>query len=156
MHDDDDWTRRATIESYLGTFVGSMNTAEAIKAVRDNTPGEWIVFLETPDSELLLRAHGWSWDVVEDDKQAVLVVSGTEGCAGNPVIYKDAPLVLSFVKSRDLTDQCSLYTGGLVLKSLFGDYHDHTLTLLVWHSVWHETESGDIAPGFAPFRRSST
>jgi hypothetical protein len=38
-----------------------------------------------------------------------------------------------------------------VFKFGFGDYQGHTLTMIAWHGVLHETQTGHIAPGFGGF-----
>jgi hypothetical protein len=81
----------------------------------------------------------------------VFAVAKTEQAAGNPAVFVDAPLVLTFTRKAKPHADFALYTGGLTIAPRFGDYAGHTLTLVVWHGVLHETESGDIAPGFGAF-----
>jgi len=108
--------------------------------------------LTGPANETVWNRQGWSWDLVEDATRAVLVISLREQGAGNPALFVDAPVVLSFAKDMDLSTECSAYSGGLSFKFGFGDYAGHTLTMLHWHSLLHETDSGDVAPGLGEFK----
>jgi hypothetical protein len=140
-------------DRWLGGYVGPATTAEAIKALSDHS-GEWVIGLHAPDGELLWVKNGWDWGYVEDEDRALFVIAGTEQGSGNPAVFVDAPIALSFAKGTELIGECSLYAGGLVFKLAFGDYADHMLTVLLWHSMWHKTDSGDIAPGFGSFTAS--
>jgi hypothetical protein len=131
----------------MGVYVGPGTAADAIKALADHTPGEWVMGLTDAEGETVWRGRGWSWEIVENDEEAVFAVGRKEQGAGNPAVYMDAPLVLSFAKEMPLEAECDLYTGGLVFRLGFGDYEGQTLTMVAWHSVLHETESGDFAPG---------
>jgi hypothetical protein len=136
----------------LGVYVGPAETAEVIKALAAHTPGEWVMQLTDPDGrQVWHKSEAWSWEIVEDDERVVFTVARSEQDAGNPVVFVDAPLVLVFLKDSPLSAECSLYSGGLVFRPGFGDYDGYTLTLVAWHGVWHETESGDVAPGLGPF-----
>jgi hypothetical protein len=135
----------------LGTYVGPATTEEALRALADHTPGEWIARLTDPDGKTIYKT-GWSWHFIENDEQAVFAVYLRESGAGSPSLAVDAPIVLTFAKhAPSLTAECSLYTGGLTIRFGFGEYAGHTLAMLAWHSVLHETESGDVAPGFGAF-----
>jgi hypothetical protein len=101
---------------------------------------------------------------VEDDDTATFAISEHEQGAGNPSVYVNAPLVLSFTKRAlvpnqkevpelPMTGSCALYTGGVEFRLGFGDYAGHTLTLVVWHCVMHVTESGDLPPASGHSRR---
>jgi hypothetical protein len=55
-----------------------------------------------------------------------------------------------------IVGSCDLYSGGLVFKFGFGDYQGHTLTMIAWHGVLHETQTGHIALASAASRWSAT
>ena len=82
----------------------------------------------------------------------LFTIAKTEQGAGNPSLLVDAPIVLSLHDDLPLTGGCKLHTAGLVFDLSFGDYENHTLTLVAWHEVWHGLPDGDIAPGFGGFR----
>jgi hypothetical protein len=135
-------------EEALGVYVGLATTSEAIKTLSDHTPGEWVIRLTDPDGRMLWYKHGWSWEIIEGE-ETVFMVSLREQGDGNPAVSVDAPLVLSFAKDMPLSSECNQYSGGLELKLDFGDYRDHTLTLV--HGVLHPPESADVAPGLGAF-----
>lgn len=137
----------------LGVYVGPATFADIVSTLGDHSPGKWVMQLKGPNGEFLWHKDGWSWKVVESDEYVVFAVARSEQGAGIPSLYVDAPLVLTFLKTEDgeLSAACSLYSGGLVLDLGFGDYAGHTLTLVVWHDVWHVAESGELAPGFGAF-----
>jgi len=140
---------RNEFQEALGVYVGPVGTAEAVAALAAHP--EWVALLgDESAGEIVLQGHGWNCEDDENDERFVFTLARTEQGAGNPAVYVRPKLVLSFNKSIPLTGGCDQYTGGLVFKLGFGDYKGHTLTLLAWHSVLHETESGDLAPGFGP------
>jgi hypothetical protein len=132
----------------LGVYVGPVAIEDAIRALEGHTPGEWVMQLVSPENETLWHKTGWSWTLVESDDYAVFTVAFSEQAAGNPSLYVDAPLVLTFAKGIGGMGEIKQYVGGLVFKFGFGDYAGHTLTLLPFHAILHVTETGDIAPGF--------
>lgn len=135
----------------LGTYVGPASIEEAIRALDEHTPGEWVMRLTDPDGKTLWHKTGWSWYLTENEEEAMFAVNLTEQGAGNPSLAVDAPIVLAFSKRVKLHAEPSLYTGGLSFRFAFGDYAGHTLALIAWHSVLHVTETGDVAPGFGEF-----
>jgi hypothetical protein len=101
----------------LGVYIEPATTEDAIRALADHTPGEWVMELANPNGELLWRKRGWSWNLVEDNDEAMFAVALREQHGGNPSMYADAPLVLSFVKgSMEMSGDCDLYSGGLVFR----------------------------------------
>jgi hypothetical protein len=135
----------------LGGYVGPVSIEELIAALDDHTPGEWVVGMNDPEGKLLWVRNGWSWYCDDDTAPSPLVVfaiARNESGAGNPAIYVDAPLVLTFARETRLMSECHRYTDGLTITPQFGEYAGHTLTLVAWHAVLHATDNGDVAPGF--------
>jgi hypothetical protein len=70
----------SSFEEDLGTYVGPATTSEAIKALADHTPGEWVIRLTAPHGEMLWHKTGWSWYLVVNDVAAVMD-SGGDGAS---------------------------------------------------------------------------
>jgi hypothetical protein len=143
-----------SIADDLGTYVGSLSAKEALKALGDHTPGEWVMELTDPNGNRVWQKQGWSWYTVTDNYSGIFVCSSRpEKSAGNPAMFVDA-LVLHFVNDRIL-GECEQWLNGLVITFGFGTYEGHTLRMLAHHSILHETPSGDFAPGLGSFEVDS-
>jgi hypothetical protein len=114
----------------LGSLVRTVTTEEMVAVLAEHE-GEWVAALGDPDRELLWVKSGSSHGVYEDDKRAVFTLAFREQGSGNPSMFVDAPLVLTFAKAVPLTGKCWVHDGGLIWRSRFGDYDGHTLTM-VW------------------------
>jgi hypothetical protein len=139
-------------EDALGVYVGPATYDEVVAGWRDLRPtSELVVRIDNrrfrgEDKEVTYR-HGWQEYLrVEDDegRRDVLVVTQHEQALGYGVMYEEAPFVLAISPGELDADR---FTGGVRLRSPFGT----VLDIAVWHSVLHQTPSGDIAPGFRAF-----
>lgn len=144
-------TNEDEFEEALGVYVGEATQAEVIDAIENHPLGEVVVRLTAPDGSVVWEKHGAVDQPVSDsDERCVVVIARpTEQTAGNPLVNVDPPLVLTFGKGgpEDLLT-VERYSGGVRLGLRFGPFEDHALTIVFWDSIWHRTESGDIAPGF--------
>jgi len=138
-----------TLSDELGGYVGPMTLDEVLAALDEHTPGEWYAEMRDPDGRQLWVKSGWSWYGNDEGEKAdvvVFAVAASEQAAGNPAVYVDAPLVLTFVRDLPMSAKCERYTNGLTLALGFGDYAMHTLSLVAWHGLLYETPSGEVAP----------
>jgi hypothetical protein len=111
--------------------------------------------LTGPDG-LVWAKSGWSWGVLANDDHAAFMMS-RDITPSSPAMQADA-FVLHFDTAMGLAAdgnttvaaECDLFTGGLTFRFGHGRLADHTLDLIVWHSVLHETDDGDLAPGLGP------
>lgn len=139
------------IEEALGAYIGPATFDEIVQTLEAHS--EWVATLKDPAGAVLWRKTGWSWHSAKTDDSFIFTTAKEpEQGAGNPAVHIDAPIVLVLHRDVPLTAVCKLYSGGLIFTPGFGDYCDHTLTLVAWHSIMHVTPSGDIAPGLGGFR----
>jgi hypothetical protein len=154
----------------LGVYIGPATVHEVTAAIGGHIMGEVIVFLQDANGQIVwrkiakleLHVSGWLNFGPEDrepehadDRYIVLVLNQLdEQTAGNPLVMIDAPLVLAFSRAAAMARpevlRAETYSGGARLHLGFGPLNGKTLTLVFWHGILHETETGDIAPGLGP------
>jgi hypothetical protein len=123
----------------LGTYVGPASREDVVAALHSHELGEVVLFLQHADGQLLLHTSGTLH--YPDNYVGVYTVGGREDNPPhandvlNPSAWFDLPADLK-------ADQ---YTGGIRVHLPGGV----DVVIVLWQSVWFETESGDLAPGMA-------
>lgn len=121
--------KRAGVVKKLQPWHGLRHTALTMDAAVGN-----------PNAYVQAKAGHSSFSITERYVHAAQVafpgaVERSEMAAGNPAVFVDAPLVLSFAKDTLMTAECELYSGGVVFKPKFGDYAGRTISLIAWHGA---------------------
>jgi hypothetical protein len=129
----------------LGVYVGPASYDEVVKALS----GEMAVRVEPAKGEVAWH-HGWCehYKVVDENRLLDLfVISEHQEALGVGVMHPNAFVFWLQRLTPDRRLDADLYSGGVDLRLGF----DTRITVAIWHSVQHVTETGDVAPGLGPF-----
>jgi hypothetical protein len=145
-------------EEALGVYVGPATAEEVVRAItsHEGAGADILLRLTGPGGELLWHREGQLAQALtgEDEgwRKTILVVNRMhEQMAGNPLAYVEAPLVLTLWHDERFRLDADLYSAGVRVRFWFGPLVGHVLTVVLWRSVYHSTESGDLAPGLGGF-----
>ncbi len=133
-------------------YARGMTTRE--KALHKHSTGPVIERVCDKDGNVVSHRSGWTAYVdalgfhADEDGEGRWIFSGEgEGFRFNPVRRRDEvrPAMTGELELPD--GPVERYVGGFAIRRDDGS----TVWIVLWHSVMHLTESGDVAPGFGNF-----
>lgn len=118
----------------LGTYAGSVTWEQAAREMEQHL-GEVLLYLQLPNGDLVM--HVQAPEAERDDEDGAMHIGSRRPNAWRSMGWFNP----------DPDTPTSQYTGG-ARAHLDGGID---LVVILWQGVWHETDSGDLAPGIGGF-----
>jgi hypothetical protein len=145
------------LDEARGAYVGPSDRDELVRALHNHYTGPVIEIVVKPDRAFTHRSGLVAYvDALgfyaDEDGPGRFVFYPETGTAGerpvfNPVRKKLEYRPQSFGDLEIPAGEIDRYVGGFAIRQPNGS----TVWLVFWHSFFHATESGDVAPGFGGF-----